>query len=161
MRYLLCLGSNLGPKRKNLARARRLLGEKGVVVLRGSSLYRTQPVGRAGQPWFVNQVLRVESDRAPGDLLRLVKRIEREMRRAPGPRFGPRVIDIDILLAGRRVVDAPRLRVPHPRLAQRRFVLAPLAEIAPRTVHPLLGKTAARLLRETPDRSRVALIHGG
>jgi len=161
MRYVLSLGSNLGRKRENLARARRLLAENGVAVLHASSLYRTQPVGRAGQPWFVNQVLRVESGREPRELILLAKRIERDMKRAPAGRFGPRVIDIDILLAGRRVVVSPRLLVPHPRLELRRFVLEPLAEIAPRAVHPLLHKTSARLLRETPDRSRVIRIPGG
>jgi len=161
VRYFLCLGSNMGRKRENLARARSLLEAHGVRVLRRSSLYRTQPVAFERQPWFINQVLGVESGKEPGDLLRLVKRLEKEMKRIPGRRFGPRRIDIDILLAGRKVISEKALRIPHPRLAGRRFVLTALAEVAPRAVHPLLKKSARRLLSETSDRAVVMRIEGG
>ncbi|OGD17547.1 MAG: 2-amino-4-hydroxy-6-hydroxymethyldihydropteridine diphosphokinase, partial [Candidatus Aminicenantes bacterium RBG_13_59_9] len=103
MRYYLSLGSNIGRTRQNLERARLLLEENGVRILRQSSLYRTQPVGYASQPWFINQVLGVECRLEPVEVLALVKKLEGDMKRLPGRRFGPRLIDIDILLAGRRV----------------------------------------------------------
>jgi len=155
VRTFLGLGSNLGRKRENLARARRLLEKNGVRILRRSGEYRTQPVGDEDQPWFVNQVVEAETGLESLELLALIKRLEGEMKRRPGPRGGPRTIDIDILLAGRRIISAPSLRVPHPRLAQRNFVLRPLAEIAPQVIHPVLRKTVCRLLRETNDRSLV------
>ena len=155
MRYFLGLGSNLGRKRANLARARSLLEKSGIRILRKSSEYLTQPVGDREQPWFVNQVMEVESSLDALPLLALAKSLEEEMNRRPTPRGGPRPIDIDILLAGRRIISHPLLKVPHPRFARRRFVLVPLAEIAPRVIHPLWRKTARRLLRETNDRSAV------
>ncbi len=155
VRYFLGLGSNLGRKRANLARARTLLEKRGVRILRKSSEYLTQPVGDRDQPWFVNQVVEVETRLDALPLLALSKALEGEMKRRPARRNGPRLIDIDILLAGRRIISHPSLQVPHPRLARRRFVLAPLAEIAPRAVHPLRRKTARRLLQEINDTSAV------
>jgi 2-amino-4-hydroxy-6-hydroxymethyldihydropteridine diphosphokinase len=155
VRTFLGLGSNLGRKRENLARARRLLEKNGVRLLRLSAEYRTQPVGDQDQPWFINQVVEAETCLEPSNLLALIKRLEKEMKRRPRSRGGPRRIDIDILLAGRRIVSRPWLRVPHPRLAQRNFVLIPLAEIAPGAIHPVLRKTIRRLLRETNDRSSI------
>lgn len=153
MRYFLGLGSNLGRKRDNLSRARRLLKKNGLRLLRTSAEYRSQPVGDRNQPWFINQVLEAESGLEPSALLTLVKRLELKMKRSPVRRRGPRRIDIDILLAGRRIVSTPRLKVPHPRMTQRKFVLVPLCEIAPRALHPVSGKTIRRLLRETNDQS--------
>jgi 2-amino-4-hydroxy-6-hydroxymethyldihydropteridine diphosphokinase len=155
MRYFLGLGSNLGDPRKNLVRARRHLAGNGLKIRKASSLYLTEPVGFPGQPWFLNQVVQVETGLSPWELLGLVKLVETKMGRTPGPRNGPRVIDIDILLADGTVVDTSALSVPHPRLAERNFALVPLAEIAPRAVHPGLKKTVRALLRESPDRSRV------
>jgi 2-amino-4-hydroxy-6-hydroxymethyldihydropteridine diphosphokinase len=155
MRYYLGLGSNLGDPRRNLARARGRLAASGLRIRKTSSLYRTEPVGNIGQPWFLNQVVRIETDLSPWEILGLVKRLESEMGRTPGPPNGPRVIDIDILLAGDTIVDTPDLTVPHVRLAERNFVLAPLAEIAPRAVHPRLRKTIRTLLGASSDRARV------
>ncbi|HEX9903015.1 MAG TPA: 2-amino-4-hydroxy-6-hydroxymethyldihydropteridine diphosphokinase [Acidobacteriota bacterium] len=155
MRYFLGLGSNLGRKRENLARARRLLEQNGIRLLRRSAEYRTQPVGDPDQPWFINQVVEAETGLDSLELLALVKRLEGEMKRKPGPRGGPRRIDIDILLAGRCIISTPLLQVPHPRLTKRNFVLRPLAEIAPWAIHPIRRKTVRRLLRETNDRSSV------
>lgn len=155
MRYFLGLGSNLGDPRKNLVRARRHLAGNGLKIRKASSLYLTEPVGFPGQPWFLNQVVQVETGLSPWELLGLVKLVETKMGRTPGSRNGPRVIDIDILLADGTVVDTSALSVPHPRLAERNFALVPLAEIAPRAVHPGLKKTVRALLRESPDRSRV------
>jgi 2-amino-4-hydroxy-6-hydroxymethyldihydropteridine diphosphokinase len=155
MRYYLGLGSNLVDPRNNLARARRRLAANGIKILKTSSLYRTEPVGLSGQPWFLNQAVLVETSLSPWQLLRLAQRVESEMGRIPGPRNAPRVIDIDILLAGDTIVDTPSLTVPHPRLAERNFVLVPLAEIAPRAVHPLLKKTIRTLRDASPDRALV------
>jgi 2-amino-4-hydroxy-6-hydroxymethyldihydropteridine diphosphokinase len=149
MRYYLGLGSNLGDTRKNLARARRRLAAGGLKIRKISSLYRTEPVGFPGQPWFLNQTVQVETGLSPWQLLGSM------LGRTPGPRNAPRVIDIDILLAGETVIDTPSLTVPHARLAERNFVLIPLAEIAPRAVHPRLKKTVRTLLGASPDRSRV------
>ena len=158
MRYYLGLGSNLGEPRANLADARRRLAANGIRVRKISSLYRTEPVGISGQPWYLNQTVQVEADLSPRRLLSLVKRLEAEMGRTPGARNAPRVIDIDILLAGQAVVDTPALTVPHPRLAERNFELVPLAKIAPRTIHPLLRKTIRTLLRASSDRSWVEKV---
>jgi 2-amino-4-hydroxy-6-hydroxymethyldihydropteridine diphosphokinase len=155
MRYYLGLGSNLGDTRKNLARARRRLAAGGLKIRKASSLYLTEPVGFPGQPWFLNQVVQVETGLSPWQLLGLAQRLESMLGRTPGPRNAPRVIDIDILLAGETVIDTPSLTVPHARLAERNFVLIPLAEIAPQAVHPRLKKTVRTLLGASPDRSRV------
>lgn len=155
MIYFLGLGSNLGRRSANLARARRRLERAGVAILRVSSVYETEPVDYAGQAWFLNQVVEVRSGLEPAALLRLAKSIEAEMGRVPTVAKGPRTIDIDILLAEDMVVDAPELAVPHPRLHLRNFVLVPLAELAPEARHPVLGRTAAELLAASADKSRV------
>jgi 2-amino-4-hydroxy-6-hydroxymethyldihydropteridine diphosphokinase len=153
--FFLGLGSNLGRRRANLARAVRLLESAGVEVLAASSVYRTEPVDLRDQPWFDNQVIKVRTGLTPHELLTLAKVIEARMKRAPAAPKGPRTIDIDILLAEDTVLDTPSLAVPHPRLALRNFVLAPLLEIAPRAVHPVLKKTVRELVRACPDRSAV------
>jgi 2-amino-4-hydroxy-6-hydroxymethyldihydropteridine diphosphokinase len=153
--YFLGLGSNLGDRKRNLSRARRLLETNGVEVLKASSVYRTEPVDVRDQPWFLNQVLEVRAKLGPQELLDLAKFIESRMKRVPTVPKGPRTIDIDILLAEDTVIDTPGLTIPHPRLARRNFVLIPLNEIAPRTVHPVLRKTVRELARESPDSSAV------
>lgn len=155
MTYVLSLGSNLGRRRRNLALARLSLEKAGVTILRASSIYMTQPVDVPDQPWFLNQVLKVRAKLSPPELLELAKSIEKKMKRIPTVDKGPRPIDIDILLAGDTVIDTPGLTIPHPRLARRNFVLVPLKEIAPRTVHPVLRKTVGELARESPDASAV------
>ena len=151
MRYFLSLGSNLGNRRANLARAVRLLGERSVSVVRASSLYRTEPVDLKDQPWFINQVLEVEAACDPLALLGVAKSVEQAMKRAPAVDKGPRRIDIDILLAGRAVVRTRKLTVPHPRMARRNFVLVPLSEVAPNAVHPILKAKIAELARRSTD----------
>ncbi len=155
MIYYLCLGSNLGRRAANLARARRLLARSGVDVLLASSVYETEPADLPDQPWFLNQVLEVRSDARAAGSPRLVKAIETEMGRVPSLPKGPRLIDIDILLAGDRVVNSPDLVVPHPRLHLRNFVMVPLCEIAPDVRHPVLGRMIKVLFQGTTDRSRV------
>lgn len=155
MIYFLSLGSNLENKIRNLARAGRLLRESGVEVLAASSIYLTEPVDYADQPWFANQVVEVRSALDPPAFLRLAKSIEKKMKRVPRVDKGPRTIDIDILFAGDLVIDLPDLVIPHPRLAQRNFVLAPFCEIAPETRHPVLGKTIRELALSSSDPARV------
>jgi 2-amino-4-hydroxy-6-hydroxymethyldihydropteridine diphosphokinase len=156
--YVLGLGSNLGRRAANLARARRLLERAGVEILRASSVYDTEPVDVKDQPWFLNQVLEVRSRLGPRALLDLVKSIEAAMKRAVTKPKGPRVIDIDILLAGRLILEAPDLIIPHPRLHLRNFALVPLAEIAPRRRHPILGRSMADLSRNSADAARVIAL---
>ena len=160
MIYFLSLGSNLDDPVRQLARARTCIGSRVGPVRKCSSLYRTEPVGFRRQPWFLNQVLEVESALSPRQLLFAIKAIERTMKRAPGPRNGPRRIDIDILLAEDVVLRTGELTVPHPGLPARAFVLVPLAEIAPRRRHPVLRHTIAALRRTCPDRSRVIRLPG-
>jgi len=148
--YYLSLGSNLGRRAANLARARRLLAA-GIEILRESSIYETEPVDYPDQPWFLNQVLEVRTALDPPGLLRLAKSVEAGLKRVPTVAKGPRTIDIDILLAGDLVIETPDLIVPHPRLHLRNFVLAPLSELAPRIIHPVLGRSVGELARASVD----------
>ncbi len=152
--YLL-LGSNLGNRRANLARALEALAEAGVRVIRRASLYATEPVDFEVQNWFLNTVVEAETELMPRQLLRVVQGIERRMGRRRMVRGGPRVVDIDILLYGTSVVHSPELTIPHPKLAERRFVLAPLRELAPALRHPAQGRTIAEMLAASSDRSLV------
>lgn len=153
----LSLGSNVGERAENIANAIAALNERGVRVLRESALYETEPVGLREQPWFLNGVVEAETALAPERLIETVLGIEKQMGRHRSIPGGPRLIDIDILFYGSQVVRAASLEIPHPRLADRRFVLVPLHEIAPSLRHPMLEKTVAELLSETPDRSDVRL----
>jgi len=154
----LSLGSNVGDRAANIGEAITALAFAGVNVTRQSSLYRTEPVDFEVQRWFLNCCLEAETALMPRQLLRVVREIERSMgRRTAGfaGRRGPRAIDIDILVYGTSRVRTRELELPHPRLAERRFVLIPLREIAPSLRHPTLRKTIAELLADNRDRSRV------
>ena len=140
------LGSNLGDRRGLISDALRLLEDPRLKVTRVSGAYETEPLGFAGQPWFLNLVAEAETSLFPLQLLGRLQRVERQLGRARTVVNGPRTIDIDILFYGRSVVQAPRLTVPHPRAHERRFVLEPLAELAPELVHPVLGMTVRELL---------------
>lgn len=158
MTYFLSLGSNLGDKSGNLARAARLLRKNGVDVLRASSIYLTEPVDNVDQPWFENQVIEARTSLDPQALLHLAKSIEAEIKRVSMVPKGPRTIDIDILMAGDLVIETPELVIPHPRLARRNFVLVPFCEIAPEIRHPVLHKAIRELASESSDPSRVIAL---
>jgi 2-amino-4-hydroxy-6-hydroxymethyldihydropteridine diphosphokinase len=156
----LSLGSNLGERAKNLQEAIAALRNAGVQVVRTSSLYETEPVDYLDQPWFLNCAVEAETELAAPELLRALRGIETQMGSKKLIAKGPRLIDIDILLYGNEVIDTPELQVPHPRMHLRRFVLQPLAEIAPNVQHPIPHLSISELLARTPDKSAVRVAAG-
>ena len=156
-RIYLSLGSNLGDRAANLESAIGALPDAGVRVLRRSSVYETEPVDFLAQPWFLNCVVEAETSLTPEQLLRALHGIEGMLgSRKLVPR-GPRIIDLDILFYGTSKIRTEEMEIPHPRMASRRFVLAPLAELVPALHHPTLGVTIAELLAATQDNSTVRL----
>jgi len=155
----LSLGSNLGDRYADLRAAIERLGEAGA-IRSVSGFYETEPVELRDQPWFLNCVVALETSDSPEALLQRALAIEHEMGRVRMKEKGPRSIDIDILLFGDRVVEEQErgLKIPHPAMHQRRFVLEPLAEIAPEALHPLLRKTARELLADLPAGQVVRLL---
>ena len=153
------LGSNLGDREDNLRRAVSLLSRRASLIAL-SSVYEAEPWGYASQPAFFNMACLLETSLSPQDLLELAQSVERDLGRVPSFRYGPRVIDVDILLYGDEVIEAPLLQVPHPRLWQRAFALTPLAEIAPGLAHPVLGASIADLLEgvAVSDREGVVIL---
>lgn len=146
-RVYLALGSNLGDRLANLRAAVAAIEERGIVVAARSAVWETPPVP-AGQPPFLNAAVAAETSIDAPSLLRELKAIEHALGRRPGPRWGPRPIDLDILFYGDGRIDSPDLVVPHPRIAERAFVLAPLSDIA-RGPLPVLGESALDLLART------------
>ncbi len=157
------IGSNLGDRRANTAEAIEKVSKlPGTRVVRASSLYESEPLGNA-KTWFVNSVIELESDLAPDALLKKLKAIEEAMgrKRVKGKRWGSRIIDLDILLFDQDVVDKRTLKIPHPEMHKRRFVLLPLAELAPQVIHPQLGQTVSTMLATVKDDKRVVLMPRG
>ena len=153
----LCLGSNMGDRHGRIAGGLAELEQSGVSVEAHSSVYETEPVGGVDQPWFLNQVIRGTTRLAPIGLLEACKRIESLFgRESTEVRFGPRTLDVDILLYGGRVIASERLTIPHPRMHERRFVLVPLVEIAPRLVDPRDGREYAAILERLDEGRKVS-----
>ena len=148
MAIYIALGSNLGDKENNLKEALRRLAKKGITVRRVSGFIATKPYGVTDQPDFLNAVAEIETEKSPPELLQVLLQTEKEMGRRRTRRWGERNIDLDLLLYDDRIIDLPDLKVPHPDMQNRDFVLRPLAQIAPGTLHPVLGKTIGQLLEE-------------
>ncbi|HZC97114.1 MAG TPA: 2-amino-4-hydroxy-6-hydroxymethyldihydropteridine diphosphokinase [Bradyrhizobium sp.] len=157
---LIGIGGNLettrfGPPRDTLTAALAALKEKRIRILTRSGWYRTEPVPRSDQPWFVNAVVSLATELAARDLLIVLQATERQFGRVRGEPDAPRILDLDILDYQGEVMNAPALVLPHPRLHERRFVLIPIAEIAPDWRHPILGLTAAQLLAQLSSEQQI------
>lgn len=143
------LGSNLGNKRENILSAiDRIDACDGICVKEKSGFYNTTPVGGSPQPDYVNCVIGLETEIEPQTLLEVFKKIEIGLGRKPGMRWGPRVVDLDIILFGDRIVNDHNLKIPHERMHERAFVLEPLSEISPDTKHPVSGTSISELLEK-------------
>lgn len=154
----LLLGSNMGNRMELLERAlRRLSDEVGELVCY-SAAYETAAWGKTDQPAFLNMAVMLKSRLTPLNLLASILHIEKEMGRVREEKWGERIIDIDILLYGERIVSEPELSIPHPEMHKRRFALVPLHDIAPDALHPAIGKTITSLLAECPDTLPVSLF---
>ena len=150
------LGTNLGDRKQNINKAIGAISLK-MSISKQSSLYETTAWGYTDQPDFLNQVIQVETNLSPLRLLNFLKKTEVELGRVENFRYGPRLIDIDILFYDDLIKTTSRLQIPHPRIPERAFVLVPLNEIAPGFVHPVLKKTIAELLTKLPNKTGVWL----
>lgn len=144
------LGTNLGDRTANLQTAIAGLAKK-LRITAVSPIYQTPPWGVINQPDFLNLCLAAETGLPPADLLKFVKKLEVDLGRVPAERWGPRLIDIDLLFYANQIIETEKLIIPHPRLVERAFVLRPLADIAPEFVHPVLGSTIAELAANVDD----------
>jgi 2-amino-4-hydroxy-6-hydroxymethyldihydropteridine diphosphokinase len=151
----LALGSNLGNREGHLRAGCQGLSARGVDITRSASLYSTEPREVLDQPWFLNTVIEGNTGLSPDQLLQMCLEVETENQRIRHTAKGPRTLDIDIILYGNHIVHNPGLAIPHPRFSARRFVLVPLAEIAPDFIDPLTGKSIQQLLEACEDHSRV------
>jgi 2-amino-4-hydroxy-6-hydroxymethyldihydropteridine diphosphokinase len=154
----LALGSNMGDREEHLRSGIRGLGLQGIDIIRCASVYSTEPREVFNQPWFLNTALEAVTGLTPGELLRTCLEVEKESLRTRDISKGPRTLDIDIVFYGREVIRKPGLSIPHPAFSGRRFVLAPLAEIAPDFVDPASGKTVRQLLDACPDLAIVTRV---
>lgn len=156
------IGSNLGSRKANhLEAMERINAIPRTRIVRQSSFYESEPHGDA-KTWFVNSVVELQTELSPEELLKKLLAIEEAMgrKRVKGKRWGSRIIDLDILLYENAVINKRNLKIPHPELHNRRFVLLPLAELAPTAVHPVLNKTVSELLATVKDPKRVRLYRG-
>ena len=149
--YLLT-GGNMGNREEHLATARELINQQCGNISKASSLYETAAWGKTDQPAFLNQALEVETILNARQLMRHILKIEKQMGRIRKEKYGPRIIDIDILLFNTEKYNYHFLKLPHPEMQNRRFALKPLAELVPDAMHPVLNKTITELLKECPDK---------
>ena len=156
--YHLIIGSNLGNRKEQLSLALKLIREEVGQVLQQSEIYETQPWGFDDQPWFLNQVLEVSTEKSPETVLSLIKNIETKAGRIPGEKWHERHLDIDILLCGDLILQKPELIIPHPLLHTRNFVLVPLMDLAAEVMHPVLGKTIEELYLDNRDTGEVYIF---
>lgn len=154
----LMIGGNLGDRKENLQQAIILIRKSCGPLIKISSLYETAAWGLVDQPSFLNQALEISTSLSAIELLSSILSIEKDMGRTRTEKLGPRLIDIDILFFNDEVHDLPHLKIPHPELQNRRFVLTPLAEITPQLQHPVLKKNIAQLLEECPDNLEVIKV---
>ena len=152
--YLLT-GGNMGDRDENLLQARKLIAKQCGDITAASSIYETAAWGKTDQPSFLNQALQIQTVLEPEQLLKQILQIEKKIGRVRNEKYGPRIIDIDILFYNNEIHKYPQLILPHPEIQNRRFVLVPLAEIAPALIHPIFKKTIAELLRICPDKLEV------
>jgi len=148
--YLLT-GGNMGDRQESLATAYECIGQQCGDIISASSLYETAAWGKNDQPSFLNQVLEIQTVLTPRQLLKKILRVEKQIGRVRKEKYGPRIIDIDILLFNDEIHNYPSLKIPHPELQNRRFALVPLTEIAPDLIHPVIKKSIAELLIICPD----------
>ncbi|HEY2382095.1 MAG TPA: 2-amino-4-hydroxy-6-hydroxymethyldihydropteridine diphosphokinase [Terriglobia bacterium] len=154
----LALGSNVGDREEHLRSALRGLASHGIKILKCASVYSTEPREVLDQPWFLNTVVQADTILSPGSLLKTCLEIEGENHRTRGQLKGPRTLDIDILFYGNELVREPGLTIPHPSFSERRFVLAPLSEIAASLIDPLSGETIENLLARCSDTATVTPV---
>jgi 2-amino-4-hydroxy-6-hydroxymethyldihydropteridine diphosphokinase len=158
MKIYLSLGTNLGDRKANLREAIKRFDSKGIKIIRSSGVYETEPVGTKDQPFFLNMCVEASTELMPFVLLDSIKGIEASMGRTPSPvKWGPRIIDIDILFYSNIMIETDRLAIPHHEIKNRRFVLVPLAELAPDLIHPGNEKSVAEMLHECMDTEAVKL----
>ena len=142
------IGSNLGNRQENCLRAIELLQKKGIIVIKRSSLYETEPWGVKDQPRFINMAIEIDTSLEPKELLKILKNIEKELGREKSSKWGPRIIDLDILLFDDIILNEDNLKIPHPLMQERDFVLRPLCEIAPDIYHPSLKLSMYELMQK-------------
>lgn len=156
--YLLT-GGNVGDSIKTLQRANGLIRERVGSIIKSSSIYKTAAWGKTDQDDFLNQVLEVETNLSPNDLMDSLLEIEIELGRKRTGKYGPRIIDLDILFYNDLILNSDQLTIPHPQIQFRRFVLEPLNELVPELVHPVIKKTINLLLEECPDKLEVKPLY--
>ncbi len=155
------IGSNLGSREENCKRAVSLLAESNVTIRKQSRMYETEPWGVKDQPPFINMAIEIETDKNPEDLLGILQNIEKHMGKAKTVKWGPRIIDLDMLFYDDLIIDTPQLEIPHPFMHEREFVLKPLAEIAPDKKHPVIGKTVKEMyevVRKSSAKNNIHLV---
>lgn len=154
----IAIGSNLGDKLSNCRKGIELLETFGAKLLACSHFYKTEPVDYADQDWFINAVIKADTDLAPLPLLKALKSVEKKAGRVETVRFGPRVLDMDIIFYDDLIMDESGLTIPHPRMHKRRFVLTPICDIEPNLVHPMLKQTMADLLKQLDNDPKQGVI---